>query len=394
MAGTKEKNQVWKRKHHKVTFALIRAIFKPFFRFRYKLKPNKEEKNVPSPALIMANHQTTYDQFMLMCSFKRPLYFIASEDLFLNPILGPLMKWFMKPISKSKSKSDLSAVRKTLKILKQGSTVALFPEGNRTFSGGSWEIDISTAKLAKMAKVPLVLYKIDGGFGTDPRWGGKIRRGKMSAGVVEVISTEQVQQMSLEELYQKIVGALRSNDYEKDIEFKSKKRAEYLERALYYCPNCNSFESLYSKGNYLYCENCEMVAEYTPDLKIKAVDGVLPYNNVYEWYNAQKEKLKTSLSNGEDIEFSQKGLKARLIYDKKWHAQGKANIVADKQGFKAETDKQSYHYTWQEIDGVTVLGKKKINFYLPDGKTLQLVGDKRFCGLRFLRLYEIFRGEK
>ena len=128
--------------------------------------------------------------------------------------------------------------------------------------------------------------------------------------------------------------------------------------------------------------------------KIYAVFDEFPIALQERILETKKEKLKTSLSNGEDIEFSQKGLKARLIYDKKWHAQGKANIVADKQGFKAETDKQSYHYTWQDIDGVTVLGKKKINFYLPDGKTLQLVGDKRFCGLRFLRLYEIYKEEK
>lgn len=389
MANTKRKK--WQRKHHKFTFALLRGLFKPFFRLRYRLKPNKDEKKVPSPALIMANHQTTYDQFIVACSFKRPIYFVASEDLFLNPVLGPLMKNFMKPISKSKSKSDLSAVRNMLKVLKEGGTVALFPEGNRTFSGGSWKIDISTAKLAKTAKVPLVLYKIDGGYGTDPRWGGKIRRGKMSAGTVEIIPTEQVQQMPLEQLYQKIVDTLRSNDYESDQKFKSRKRAEYLERALYYCPNCNSFESLYSKGNYLYCKNCEMVAEYTLDLKIKAVDGVLPYSTVYEWYNAQKEKLKIAILNGCEIEFNQKGLKARLIYDKKWHGQGKVDIFANKQGFKVKTDKQKYAFDWQELDGVTVLGKKKINFYLPDGTTLQLVGDKRFCALRFLFLYEIIR---
>ena len=168
-----------------------------------------------------------------------------------------------------------------------------------------------------------------------------------------------------EELYQKIKDSLRSNDYESDQKFKSRKRAEYLERALYYCPNCNSFESLYSKGNYLYCKNCEMVAEYTLDLKIKAVDGVLPYSTVYEWYNAQKEKLKIAILNGCEIEFNQKGLKARLIYDKKWHGQGKVDFFANKQGFKVKTDKQKYAFDWQELDGVTVLGKKKINFYLP-----------------------------
>ena len=54
-----------------------------------------------------------------------------------------------------------------------------------------------------------------------------------------------------------------------------------------------------------------MVAEYTEDLKIKAVDGVLPFNTVYEWYNEQREKLKIAISKSNNVAFIQKNLKAR-----------------------------------------------------------------------------------
>lgn len=380
-----KKQEKWRKKHHAITFGFLKCVFKPFFRLRYRLKPNKDEKIVPQGALIMSNHQTTYDQFIVMCSFKRPIYLIASEDLFLNPVLGPLMKYTMSPISKSKSKSDLMTIKNTLKVLKEGNTIALFPEGNRTLSGGSWHIDFSTAKLAKIAKAPLVLYRIDGGYGTDPRWGGKIRRGKMKAGTVKVIEAEQLANMSLEEIYSEIVNTLRSNDYEQGVKFKSRRRAEFLERALYYCPNCKSFETLFSKGNYLYCKNCEMVAEYSEDLKIKALAGAVPYDNVYEWFDAQQLALKAA----DDIKLKDTNLKLKLICGKKCKNIGMGDITCDKNRVKIDAYSGTvYDYSFSELDGATVLGKRKINFYLPDGNTLQVEGDKRFCAIKYLHLFE------
>lgn len=392
---TKTKKQKWIKKRHKVTFKILRGIFKPFFNIRYRLKPSFDENKIPKPALIMANHQTTYDQFMVMCSFSRPIYLIASEDLFMNPVLGPLMKYFTEPIAKSKSKSDVGTILNTMRVLKEGGTVALFPEGNRTLSGGSWKIDLSTAKLVKSCKVPLALYKIDGGYGTDPRWGGKIRRGKMSAKTVEIISAERINSMTVEEIYDKICSTLASNDFESGVKFKSRRRAEFLERALYYCPNCGSFESLYSKGNYLYCKNCEMTAEYTEDLKIKALSGVLPYNTVYEWFNAEQLKLKERLNRDENFCFNDQKLSARTIVKKKWHGEGKAKISAFLSGIEIEVvSGKIFKYSYEELLGMTVLGKRKINFYLPNKTTLQIVGGKRFCGVKYLHLFECVKENK
>ncbi len=383
----------WIKKHHGVTFWVIRCIFKPFFLLRYRLKPANDKRKIPSPSILMANHQTTYDQFIVACSVKRPTYFIASEDLFMNPILAPLMKYFMAPIAKSKSKSDIGTIMNTKRVLKEGGIVALFPEGNRTLSGGCWGIDISTAKLAKACKVPLVLYKIDGGYGTDPRWGGKIRRGKMQAKTVEILSVEQLENMSVEEVNQKINATITSNDYEQGVEFKSRKRAEYLERALYYCPNCKSFESLYSKGNYLKCKNCSMVVEYTKDLYIKALDGVVPYQNVYGWFNEQKIKLSERVKKGEVL-FSDDKIIKRVIYQNKWHKGGIVSIKADGKGIILQgEDGKTQAIGYEEIVGATVLGKRKINYYLKDDKTLQFEGNKRFCAIKYLHLLECVKEE-
>lgn len=153
-----KKNDSWTKKRHARVFAFLRVVMAPFFRLKYNYKaipaPIKS-----GPCLILNNHQATMDPFFVAKSFKFPLYFFASDDLF-NLKVSPLINYLVHPIPKSKSLSDLNAVRTALKVFKEGGAVSISPEGNRTLSGRQWEMDDSIAKLVKLSKVPLVLYNL------------------------------------------------------------------------------------------------------------------------------------------------------------------------------------------------------------------------------------------
>ena len=78
-----------------------------------------------------------------------------------------------------------------------------------------------------------------------------------------------------------------------------------------------------------------------------------------------------------------------MIYGKKWHGIGKGDITCDNERLLVNAySGKKFDYALTEIDGATVLGKRKINFYLPDGNTLQVAGDKRFCAIKHLHLFE------
>ncbi len=390
---SKRKNKKWIKFRHKVVFNLLRPVFYLYFKIKYGLKVTKDEKKVSTPALIMSNHSTTMDPFILGCSFKRPIYYIASDDLFTIPFASKLIKWLVNPIPKSKSKSDLGTIRSTLKVLNEGGTVAVFPEGNRTLFGTNWEIDLSTAKFAKICKVPLVLYKINGGYGIDPRWGNKIRKGKMTAGIVKVISAEEVERLSTNELLEVINKELTTTDLNSGVKFKHPRRAEFLERALYYCENCGSFNSIYSKKDKIYCKNCSFIAKYNEDLSLSNLSGKLSVFNTGEYLDLQREKLKEYLDIEDSVLFFDKKVKARLIYDKKRHKLGKVDIFGYKNGVEVDTKKERTFYEFNSLYGATILGKRKINFYLDGNKTLQIKGSKRFNGIKYLHSYQ-FNKEK
>jgi 1-acyl-sn-glycerol-3-phosphate acyltransferase len=141
--------------------------------------------------LILFNHQTALDQFIVGSSFKGAVYYVASEDLFSNGWISRLLEWAVAPIPIKKQATDARAVLTCLRVSKEGGTIALAPEGNRTFSGKTEYIKPAIAGLAKALKMPIALYRIEGGYGVQPRWSDGVRKGTMRSYVSRVIEPEE-----------------------------------------------------------------------------------------------------------------------------------------------------------------------------------------------------------
>lgn len=385
----KKKTKKWIRPRHKFYFWILRIVFYPILKIRYKYVYKREDKAVPKKCIIMCNHQATLDPAFMILPLHRPIYFIMSEDLFTLGPISSIIRHVIAPISKAKSKSDINTIRQTLKVLGEGGTVAIYPSGNRSLSGKEWHIDFSTAKLVKMAKAPLVLYNICGCYGSDPRWGKGVRKGKTTMELKKVISAEQIQEMSLDEIYNEIVTALDVDDRSLNVNFKSKRSAEFVERALYYCPHCHSFNTLTSKGKILSCKNCDFKAEYGEDLLFKQIEGELPYSTIREWFDAQQIFLKERAGETDQTLFSDELVLSRTIKDFKRDKKQKSSISANRDGVIVKTESgKVYDVKFNEIYGATILGKRKINFYLPDDIVLQIKGNETFNSVKYLHLYE------
>ena len=137
--------------------------------------------------IVLPNHSCGADQFFVALSFrKKHMYFVASEHAFRKKLLGAVMRFATGPISRTKGAVAASAVLSILRRLRQGVPVCIFPEGNRTWNGRSLPIHPTTAKLLRSAGVPVLTYRIEGGYLTDPRWSHSLRRGRLRGGVVNV----------------------------------------------------------------------------------------------------------------------------------------------------------------------------------------------------------------
>ncbi len=361
----------------------MRVIFKAYTKCRYNY--TAEKSDIKGPCIILCNHTTTLDPFFVSLSFKMPLYFFASDDIFNIRGISPIIRYLVAPIPKSKSKADMNAVRISLKVLKEGGAVAIFPEGNRTLSGRQWEMTDAVAKLVKLSKVPLVLYNIRGGYGTDPRWGLKLRKGKMRGAVVRVMQPQEYKELDTAALFDTICKELEVYDPDSGVKFKSRRRAENVERVLYMCPHCLAVSSIKSRKSGFACSACGKRWEYTEDLHISPNDK---FDAVDKWHDWEKQRVAELVRGGDGRLFYDGNIKfyESVRLKRKRKLDGRA-VAADRDGITVIGKKGETRFAFGETDGFTILGKRKFNVYY-GGKTFQVKGDKKFCPLKYLHLYE------
>ncbi|MDE7454091.1 MAG: 1-acyl-sn-glycerol-3-phosphate acyltransferase [Clostridia bacterium] len=380
-----KKKTVWTKRRHARVFAFLRPVMRLYFRLRYnfKARPGGLKKGA---YLIISNHQTTMDPFLLSLSFRFPIYFVASDDLF-NLKVSPLINYLVAPIPKSKSVRDVAAMMGVLRVIREGGAVGIFPEGNRTVSGGQWEMTDAIAKLAKSLKVPLVIYNIRGGYGTDPRWGHSIRKGKCSGEVRKVVSVEELAELTNEQLFDLIKDGLNVNDADSGISFRSKRRAEYIERALYLCPVCRGVSTIVSHKYKFKCKNCGTEAAYTEKLAISP--AVAGFERINEWYGWEKEEIVKAVSEGLRVEDGGILFRESVKFKSKKKLDGD-RVYIDKDKLAISDGRREQVFPLDEITALTMVGKKKFNFYYKD-KILQVKGNKRFCAIKYVHIFDGIR---
>jgi 1-acyl-sn-glycerol-3-phosphate acyltransferase len=93
-------------------------------------------ENVPSagPVLLVANHIGLVDPALIGAVSPRPVHWMAKEELFRNPILRwVITQYHAFPVRRGEG--DRQAYQTTVRLLRQGEIVGMFPEGTRSRDG-------------------------------------------------------------------------------------------------------------------------------------------------------------------------------------------------------------------------------------------------------------------
>ena len=223
----KKERVPWLRPRHRVVRNIAYAVLYPYTKLKYNIKIEPFREQGDRAYLILMNHQTAFDQFFVGMTFRGPVYYVASEDLFSNGWISSLLRWLVAPIPIKKQTSDVGAVKNCIRVAREGGTIAIAPEGNRTYSGRTGYMNPAIAGLARMLKLPIALFRIEGGYGVHPRWSDVVRRGRMRAYVSRVIEPEEFAGLSKAELESVIERGLYVDEGVADGTFESDRRAEY-----------------------------------------------------------------------------------------------------------------------------------------------------------------------
>ncbi|MBE6021040.1 MAG: 1-acyl-sn-glycerol-3-phosphate acyltransferase, partial [Clostridiales bacterium] len=192
---TTKKKKNWTKPYHKHTRNLLYAVLAPYTKLRYNIEivPFKEQGD--RPYMIIMNHQTGLDQFFVAMTFKGAVYYVATEDLFSMGWISSVIRFLVEPIPIKKQTNDTQAVRNIIKVAREGGTIALAPEGNRTYSGRTEYIKPAIAGLVRVSKLPLAVFRIEGGYGVQPRWSDVVRKGCIRSYVSRVIEYEEYKKL-------------------------------------------------------------------------------------------------------------------------------------------------------------------------------------------------------
>ena len=207
-----KKKKKWIYPRHQVVRNLLYLVMYPYCRLKFGVKIERMKDQQNRPYLILLNHQMVFDQFFVGMAFKGHIYYVATEDIFSLGWVSSLIRYLIAPIPIKKQTTDVHAVRTCYKVAKEGGTIAIAPEGNRTYSGKTEYMNPAIAALAKTLNLPIAFFRIEGGYGIQPRWCDKIRRGKMRAYFSRVVMPEEYKEWSNDELYQVIQKELYVNE--------------------------------------------------------------------------------------------------------------------------------------------------------------------------------------
>lgn len=388
----KKRKEKWIKPRHKIITRLAYLILYPYTCLKYRIRIERFKEQGNRQYLVLMNHQTPFDQFFVGMAFKGAIYYIATEDIFSLGWLSSLLRFAVAPIPIKKQTTDLKAVKTCLRVAKEGGTIALAPEGNRTYCGRTVYIKPSIAKLAKTLRLPIAVFRIEGGYGIQPRWSSDVRKGRMKAYVSRVIEPEEYKQMSDDELFEILEKELYVNEGKVDGEYRSNTLAEYLERAIYVCPDCglSVFES---HGDIIECKKCHKQIRYLPTKELKGVGFDFPFRFVGELYDYQCDfvnSLDVTQLTDNPIYTDTANISEVIVYKNKipFRKNSTVHLYGDKIIFDNDIV-----LSFDDISVVAVLGKNKANIYWKD-KIYQLKGDKRFNALKYVNIYYRYKNIK
>jgi len=126
------------------------------------------------PAILAMNHQSFLDPPMAGISTERELYTLARDTLFKSRFLGWLFpKVNVLPVDPKGG--DSSALKITVRILREGHAMLMFPEGTRSRDGQLQKAQPGIGLIIAKTLAPVIPMRIFGSYEALPRTGKRFQ---------------------------------------------------------------------------------------------------------------------------------------------------------------------------------------------------------------------------
>jgi 1-acyl-sn-glycerol-3-phosphate acyltransferase len=177
-----------------------------FFRIRYWGRQNVPRQG---PLLLVANHQSHLDPPLIGAGIPRPLNFLARQTLFDIPLLGRIIAT-VNAIPIDRQGVGLGGIKESLRRLKRGEGLMVFPEGTRSPDGEIQRFLPGFTALAVRTGAVIVPAAIEGAYDAWPRTQNFPGPADVDVCYGPPISTEEIKQYQERELLEEVERRVRA----------------------------------------------------------------------------------------------------------------------------------------------------------------------------------------
>lgn len=344
-----------------------------------------EKLEKDQPCLYLMNHSSFIDmQIAANYIYPRPFSTVCTTDAFIGK------EWLMKQIGcipTQKFVADITLLRDMSYAVKElKSSILMYPEACYSFDGTASTLPDSLGKFLKMLKVPVVSIITRGAFLREPLYNMlRHRKIDISADVTYLLSSEQIQSLSAEELNDIIAKEFSFDNFkwqkENNIVINEDFRADGLERVLFKCPHCMAEGKMLGKGITITCTKCGKAWELSELGELVAADGEGYFSHIPDWYAWERSEVKAEIERGEYMLDTDVDTYMMVDY-KGVYRVGDGHLIHNSEGFKltgcegeldyTQSPLASYSinadYYWYEIgDTISIGNKEHLFFCFPKG---------------------------
>ena len=266
----------------------------------YKVeKINMED--VKPPYMLLSNHMYFIDfELCALLTYPHRVNNVVTIDGYYR---RPWVMEMIGSICTRKFTLDLHLIKSINKVLKRGDILCMYPEARYSPCGTTAYLPDSLGKLIKMNKVPVVTVIHHGNYLRTPFWNfRKVRKVPLHTTMTQILTAEQVQSMTPEEINAAVRKAFEYNEYtyqkENNIKITEPFRAEGLHKVLYQCPHCMTESKMASKGTEIFCEVCGKRWNLNEDGTLSALSGETEFSHVPDWFEWERLQVREQVRNG------------------------------------------------------------------------------------------------
>ncbi len=140
---------------------IIKYLIRTYYRLMYRVRvEGMENYPIDSAKILCPNHISLHDPVVIGAFLPDYIHFMAKKETFKYKIFNGFLR-YCGGFPVDREGTDVTAIKTSLKILKENKGLLIFAEGTRNYGTKPLSVKAGVAMLAARAKAPVIPVSVD-----------------------------------------------------------------------------------------------------------------------------------------------------------------------------------------------------------------------------------------